>query len=90
LVEQESCINSVEMRKEVINFYSFVWLQSVLTLISSFKLLPLKSKYVSELEQLGFNVKEWAIWLTPFAVKPQFASDNLHRPLEILAIGPAK
>ena len=52
--------------------------------------MPLKSKYVSELEMLWFNDNECDIWLTPFEVKPQCASANLQRPFDTLAIGPAR
>ena len=58
--------------------------------MSSFKIFPLKSKYVRELEILWFNDSACAIWLTPFAVRPHWDNDSLHKPLEILAIGPAK
>lgn len=36
-----------------------------LTFMSSFKLLPLKSKWVNELEILGLSDRECAIWFTP-------------------------
>lgn len=39
---------------------------------------------------LWFNVNEWAIWLTPFAVRPQCDKDSRHNPFDIFAIGPAK
>lgn len=80
-----------KMWKKIFFFWFFVSrIQESLTLISSFKLFPLKSKYVSELEMLWFNVNEWAIWLTPFAVRPQCDKDSRHKPFDIFAIGPAK
>lgn len=39
---------------------------------------------------LVLSDKECAIWLTPFAVKPQWPKLSLHNPLDIFAIGPAK
>lgn len=53
-------------------------------------MFPLKSKYVNEVEMLWFNVNEWAIWLTPLAVRPQCDKESRHNPFDIFAIGPAK
>lgn len=39
---------------------------------------------------LWFRDSEWAIWLTPFAVKPQCDNERRLRPFEIFAIGPAR
>lgn len=61
-----------------------------LTLISSFRLLPLSSRWVSEVAMLRLSESEWAIWFTPFAVSPHWDNDSLHSPLEIFAIGPAR
>lgn len=58
--------------------------------MSSFKLFPLKSRCVNELEILGLSERECAIWLTPFEVSPQCPRQSLHKPLDIFAIGPAK
>ena len=62
----------------------------LLTVISSFKLFPLKSKYVKDVEILWFNESECDIWLTPFDVRPQCDRANLHNPFDTFAIGPAK
>lgn len=61
-----------------------------LTVMSSLRLLPLKSKCVSELEMLWFSDNECDIWFTPFDVRPQWASASLQRPFETLAMGPAR
>lgn len=63
---------------------------SQLTVMSSFKLFPLISKWVNELEMLELSDNECAIWLAPFDVRPQWLMQSLQRPLEIFAIGPAK
>lgn len=94
LVEPRSYIDSMittrdKFRSLKTNWQNHYGHQS-LTLMSSFKLFPLKSKYVNELEMLWFNDNECAIWLTPFAVRPQCDNDRRHNPLEIFAIGPAR
>lgn len=58
--------------------------------MSSFRMLPLKSKYVNVLDILWFRDNECDIWLTPFAVRPQWDRANLHKPFDTFAIGPAR
>lgn len=70
--------------------YSYMVIHFSLTVMSSFRMLPLKSKYVNVLDILWFSDKECDIWLTPFAVSPQWDKASLHKPFDTFAIGPAR
>lgn len=90
-VEPGNCANSAKI--EIFYWHLGIFrfpLSELLTVISSLRLLPLRSRYVSELEILWLSVSECDIWLTPFEVSPQWAKASLHRPLDTLAMGPAK